>query len=242
VSSPTLTILGDSWSVGEWRDAGHGELVSDVASLDLALEPWFRVKNFSRGGASNWQSLSTAHNCFRMRPDQDDCMIIVQTDPMRLQQSQRFDVTLSAMSDLAHDLRNLYDRMIEVFYIKLQELCEIYQRQVYLVGGVSDVDLDIVKLYPRLVPLCASWIRLMAPWHEPDVVPLLIDADALTAIRQLDRSDLLDQAMDLADQRFRLLQPVMETPWIGPAQADFHPNAQSHALLAQHIRDYFRPK
>lgn len=232
-------IIGDSWSVGEWHDAGHNELVCDRPSLDLALSDQFDVLNLSRGGASNWQSFLTAQNYLKNRPrSANDVMIVIQTDAMRMCCSHRSHVDFDPVSTEATDLINLYERLLEIFYIKLDDLARQHQTKIYLVGGLSDLAMDILCLYANLVPVCESWIRLMMPRHEISVVPLLIDADALKTIHASGRMDLLDEALAFSDRRFLQLQTVMETEYIGPAQSDFHPNSKGHQLLADQIKQF----
>lgn len=237
MSQPTLILVGCSWFCGEWELDGT-KLQLCHPGMTEYLSSDYHVINLSRGGASNWQSLYALENYLVVnRPRQENFTVVVgQTDPMRAKVGEFYNVDYHQVIGRAHNFSQLNQELAEIFYIKLAALARRFQLRPQLVGGLSDVDVDVAELYSEsfdvLVP---SWIQLLDPAHQPSVCPLMWEAGIWETVRGYGRMDIVEEMMDLSDSSFLRAQALMETDWIGPAFGDFHPSRLAHQRLAQEI-------
>ncbi len=235
-----LVIIGCSWGCGEFTNQGK-ELVINHAGLSEYLASKYSVTNLSRPGASNWQSCFSFKNYFahRVDPDQQATCLVMQTDPFRSVASDKFDVDIDSLLSNSNSLREFYQQTLEIFYIKLNNMAEYYQTKIYMIGGLSDLDLDVLKLYPNLESLCPSWIHLMDPAHSPSPIPLILNPKLLETAKKYSKINIMDEVISASDENFLRAQKLMETDFFGPVFGDFHPSRKGHRVLADYILNYF---
>jgi hypothetical protein len=235
-----LILAGCSWGCGEWLVDQNKTLNINHPGLSEYLSTHYDVINLSKGGSSNWQMCFAIRNYLTYVKTYDQFKIVlVQTDAYRPQGSEKYHVDFDQLYQQSTDLQNFYERNLEIFYIKLDSLAKEFQTKIYLVGGLNDLALDILSLYNNLVPMCESWVRLMDPAHLPSRIPLILDPDLFKDAKQHDRPDIMEQIATASDVNFLKAQQLMETDWFGPSFGDFHPSRKGHALLADHIKEYF---
>jgi hypothetical protein len=235
---PTLVLIGCSWFCGEWIPDGEDSIRLGHPGITEYLSSDYHVVNLSRGGGSNWQSLYALHNylSFNRARLKNITVIIGQTDPMRAAGGERYNVDYCQVAAKAHSFVQLCQELTEIFYIKLAAIADREQFRPQLVGGLSDVDVNIAGLYSASIGvLIPSWIQLLDPVHKPSVCPLAVSSRDWEAMYNYGRMDLVKEMMDLSDCSFLRAQALMETDWFGPAFGDFHPSRLAHQRMAQEI-------
>jgi hypothetical protein len=240
-----LVVIGDSWGCGEWQYAGSNQLEASHPGLNQYLADCFEVTNLSRSGASNWQTCYTLHNFLEFNlPLMDSVpdILLIQTDAARFNLADRFDVDCERELGAAENLRDLYTKLVEMFYIKCDAMAREYGVRLNFSGGLSDLDVDIMSLYPGLIPLCPSWIQLLCAQHIPDVIPLRVtisktsDSDLFQTAKKQGRADICDEIMEHSNRNLLPLQDLLESDFFGPSLGDFHPSRQGHQILSNHIK------
>ena len=234
-----LIIVGCSWGCGEWRINNR---ILELAHPGLTeyLSTDFNVVNLSRCGASNWQSCFVLRNYLHHVNNSDLCDIVVlQTDVARTACSEVYQVDYDYLYSHSSNLSDFYQKTLEIFYIKLNELAQEYNLKIHLVGGLSDLNTDVISLYSNLDVICNSWITLLDSTHTPDVVPLILNPSLLTKIKQHNNVELFEEVIQYSDRQFLKAQTLMETDYFGPGFGDFHPNRKAHEILAKHIKNFF---
>jgi hypothetical protein len=235
-----LILAGCSWGCGEWTSDQNKTLRINHPGVSEYLSPHYDVVNLSQSAASNWQMCFALRNYLTyVKTYQQFKIVVIQTDAYRHQVSEKYHVDHDQIYQLSTDLQNLYERNLEIFYIKLDSLAQEFKTKIYLVGGLNDLALNIVSLYTNLVPMCESWIGLMDSSHQTNCVPLILNPDLFRDAKQRGRLDIMEQVASASDTNFLKAKQLMETDWFGPSFGDFHPSRKAHALLANYIKEYF---
>jgi hypothetical protein len=235
-----LILVGCSWACGEWLVDNNRVNNINHPGLSEYLASDYDVINLSRGGASNWQLCFSLHNYLTNVKTFDQYKIVViQTDAARNQCSEKYHVDYAQVLQDSINLKNFYERNLEIFYIKLNSLAQEFNTPIYLVGGLNDLASNILPLYNNLVPMCESWTGLMHTPYRPTVVPLMLGPFLYSIAKKHNKLDLMDEISQYSDINFLQAQELMETDWFGPNLGDFHPSRQAHKLLANYIREFF---
>ena len=235
-----LILIGCSWGCGEWLVDDNQVLNINHPGLSEYLANDYDVVNLSRSGASNWQLCFSLRNYLTHVKTFDQFKIVlIQTDAARNKGTEKYHVDYVQVLQESTNLKNFYERNLEIFYIKLNSLAQEFNTPIYLVGGLNDLAINILPLYNNLVPMCESWIGLMHAPHQPTVVPLLVHSFLYSFTKKHNRLDLMEQISQHSDANFLRAQELMETDWFGPSLGDFHPGRKAHELLANHIREFF---
>jgi hypothetical protein len=235
-----LILVGCSWACGEWLVDDNQVLNINHPGLSEYLASDYDVINLSRSGASNWQLCFSLRNYLTHVKTFDQFKIVViQTDAARNQCSEKYHVDYAQVLQDSINLKNFYERNLEIFYIKLNSLAQEFNTPIYLVGGLNDLASNILPLYNNLVPMCESWTGLMHASYRPTVVPLLLGSFLYSVTKKHNKLDLMDEISQYSDINFLQAQELMETDWFGPSLGDFHPSRKAHKLLANYIREFF---
>jgi hypothetical protein len=241
----TILLIGDSWACGEWQsvEAGSITLAHPGMTEYLKTDYNYNVLNLSRSGNSPWQIVYTLHNFLTQKKARltDDFEIVVfQTDPVRPVLHEKLSVNLEEIYSNVDNLESLYTELTEIFYIKVAETAKRFDKKIYLAGGLTDVDTELLNLYPECQVLCQSWVQLINPDHTPSVMPLQIDSNTLTQAKKYNRIDLCDSIVNHSNQKFLELQEMLESKYFGPVYGDFHPSRDGHKLMSDFIHNFFK--
>jgi hypothetical protein len=237
-----LLIAGCSWSCGEWDnvpDTNH--LKVSHPGITEYLSANFAVVNISKPYGSNWNSCYAVENYLRhvISPKDKLEIIVFQTDPMRDNQAKVFDVDYRTLISDAADIHSLHQTLVEIFYIKLNQLAERHHCRIHVVGGHTDLCMETLSLYPRLVALCPSWIKLLDSHHNPSVISLIIDSRSVELCKKQNRLDLCDEFFKESESSFLHTDRLLQSDMFGPAYSDFHPSRKGHEVMADYIADFF---
>lgn len=235
-----LLIIGDSWGCGEWAICSENNIKVVHPGLTEYLSSKYLVTNLSRSGASNWQTAFSLNNYLAFRVDRETIPIVfvIQSDASRPLMSDKFDVDFDVDLVQCTTLLEFYKIALEKFYIKLNYIAINYGIKIHMIGGLTDLDLELLSLYNNLIPCCESWIKLLDAKHTISQIPLMLDSRLLTRAKRLNKLNLVNEIIDYSDQHFLSAQKLMETEFFGPAYGDFHPNRKSHEILTNHITTY----
>jgi len=236
-----LVIFGSSWSQGEWKQS-EGKIEIGHSGMTEYLSDRFQVSNFSRASSSIWSILNSLHQYFTRCEIVDGQKIIVfQNDPFFSHLAEKYDVSYSKLYQDSTDIRQFYESILEIFYIKLNNLAAQFNTKIYLCGTMSALHTEALKNFSNLINLCTCWITLLDDSYTPDILPVLLSKDFLLTCRQKGRMDFCEQIMDHTDQNFVYFTKLTENQYIDNPNAigDFHPNRQGHLRMSNHIKSFF---
>jgi hypothetical protein len=238
-----LAIFGDSWACGEW-DTPDGSAESyqiTHGGITEYLKDQFDISNYAVGGNSLWQlalMLDRYFDMARALPPRPTHCLVIQTSADRVRECERFGIDYDQIIDQSVDIEAFYASLVDIWYHKLEAICLKYQTKVYLVGGLSDLDLSRLTHSPNLIPLCPSWLELIYPSHQITQVPMVPDLRLFDRIATRKNHQLMQSILNHYDSRFLEFNHISNLPTFGPI--DFHPNRQGHELLAKHISNFFK--
>ena len=237
-----LVIVGCSWGCGEWSNSKGNSLSVSHPGLTEYLSQDNPVTNLSRSGASNWQSCFSLRNYLEYHVDSQNqpTIFVLQTDAARSAVSNKYDIDYKSVILTSTGLKDYYTTLTEIFYIKLNELANQFGVKIHMIGGLTDLDLEVMSLYTNLIPCCVSWIKLLDHTHIPSVIPMIQGTDHFVLAKKHNRLDLVEDIMNHSDQTFLQAQGLMETEYFGPAFGDFHPSRNGHKVLADYIKHYLK--
>ena len=235
-----IIIFGDSWSKGTWKYVGNNQVEVDKPALQL-LSKKYQLSNFSSSGASNWESLISMFNYFhRFGVNNDDIILLCQTDLFRSLGSSTFDVDYQKFYKESDDLNNFYNSLCEVFYYKLENLTKTWNKQIYLIGGLSDVNTAMLKEITDKVDLISSsWIKLFDNQHVESTIPIVIDKNFMPEARKNGRDDLALEAFDISQKNFAQFIKLQCGDYMSNFIGDFHPTELGQDLMSKEILNYF---
>ena len=151
-----ILITGDSWGLGEW-DTYDGQYGNVHRGLEQYLKDYgcSNVTNVSWGGFSN----CAAYETIRERNLTPDIIFWFQTDPIR--DLRPYD---NYVIHSYHQLIDDHIRLIDSAYNRFNNL----NIPVYVIGGCSKVNVDIIKRYSNLTALIPSTIELLTTSKHPN--------------------------------------------------------------------------
>jgi len=237
-----LILVGCSWGCGEWKNDSKTTLTINHPGLSEYLSKDYTVVNLSKGGASNWQTCFSLRNYLEYRVDKQEPVniFVLQTDASRTTVSNKFDVDYESIIEKSNSLKDYYKTLLEIFYIKLHNLAEQYRVKIHMIGGLNDLDLELMSLYNNLLPCCESWIKLLDHTHQPSEIPLVLESKFFVEAKKHNNTNLVEDIINYSDQKFVRAQQLMETEYFGSAFGDFHPSRKGHEVLASYIKNYLK--
>jgi len=156
-------MFGDSWPAGEW--AAGSEDIQHKGIQHYFIEHGFDCLNLCYPGGSNLQSVKRVDNFFLTGNCKDsDILIFWMTEFFR---EIWYHNDLEPQNQLKEQLKLNYTKLRDAWihrpYYRLQDLCEKYNKTIYLLGGASDTVNypDFNQDYPNLKILCQSITNLI---------------------------------------------------------------------------------
>lgn len=242
LTKPSLTIFGCSWACGEWNTTDDTRQSFKVVHPGLTeyLSDSFTVKNHAKIANSLWDILFTVQNFLDFPRLVETKIMVFQTSPGRFKNHQVFGVEVNDIMSTHTTLKYFFTELVEIWYIKLQQLAEKHNTHIYLCGSLSDLELNALKLYDRLIPVCESWQQLLYPEHVASVIPVALDDFTVVDIKNSNNQALLQDTLNYLDNSFAEFDVVRSTGIYGPI--DFHPTRESHRVIAEHIKQFLKSK
>ena len=231
---PQIFISGDSWGTGELPDLIH-----------LGLEQYFcedgyTVFNSSTRGASNRDSVSLLLENLKLHYQSGDLIFWIQTDPIRNLNPMMDDAILPNELARAGGLVSLMTQLLAVDYDRLHSTARRFNAQVYLIGGLHCVNLDLATARPRLQCLVQSWPRLLVESMYPKLNwrnfrlytgGWTVDNLHLEELHDLDLAGIIIDELYEMDQNEQVFQNKIFHP------DGRHPNREGHHILYKYIKE-----
>lgn len=150
-----IYIFGDSWGVGEWTDHKVSHKGLEFFLQDLG----YKVHNHSRAKGSNLDSINKLNQVAKNINSNDRIFFITTCATRDLKYTDK-----KSFSDLLikhNGLPLLVDYLLDACYNKLNQIGINYNLKIHMIGGLTNLDLDIITKYDNLVPIIPSWINLL---------------------------------------------------------------------------------
>ena len=240
-----LILFGDSWTKGVWATQDNEITCIHPGMSEYLNNAGYTVSNMGRAGASLWQILYGVFTYLNFNQSyiahEDVKIIVFQTDAARRQGADAFQVDYNLILRKSVDTQDFYKRILEIFYIKLNEIAEQFNVKIYVSGGITDLNLQLFTMnnFSSLHVLCESWIKLLYPEHTQSIIPLLINPDEVKYMLSLQHTKIVDELITISDKNFPVFTSILETECFGREFGHFHPNLLGHNIIGKHIKEFF---
>jgi len=257
MSKNKLVIFGDKWVYGTWKSHNDANqplwfnLVPDQPGMSAVLSDHFDVEvrnSYSNTNDSVWTVLRLLKEYLVAVDNVEQHTILVfQSDFNTDFEGSVFDINYDQLIKSTESMDSFFETAADQFYKSLDAIAESQHITIYVCGGITDVNEDLIKKYANLKVVCASWVQLMLPDHSPSLCsPLTLSKSSMRHLKKIiarhRRNDLAQQLGIKDDSRiFYTLQTSNRFMPAMPAfPGFFSPNLESHALIANHILDFFK--
>lgn len=188
-----------------------------------------QVINLSLGGASNTESLIRLENLLiKYRADQSDTFYWIVTNPIRCKELK----TVSWTSGIEHNLTELLKASLK----RANDLAKKYQIKIKLIGGLCDVNEDMIKDFDHLQIVVPSWIKLCNDQYPSSIFSQDQWTELGELVRSLNQPGLIEEWLDLTKKIENKTKFYKKHPMYFFRQ-DNHPNRRAHKVL----RDFLYP-
>lgn len=256
MSKNKMTIFGDRWVYGTWKphnvanDPYLGVLVPDQPGMSAMLSEHFDVEvrhGYHDTTGSAWTVLRLLKEYLAALDNLEQHAILVfQSDFNTDFEGSVFDINYDQLIKSTESLDSFFETAADQFYKSLDTIAESRNITIYVCGGITDVNTDLIKKYANLKVVCASWLQLMLPNHSPSLwSSLTLSKKSMQHLEKIiarhRRNDLAQQLGIKDDPRiFYTLETSDKFIPMLPAFPGFFPNLESHTLMANHILDFFK--
>ena len=234
-----LVIFGDSWSCGAWSRPDGSIIDQGDGYFEKQLSKFFKVENFSYGGASNALAIHSLYSYVSRNAYKNGLpsieFLIVQTDPIRdavpltyNQLDSEFYSILKRNSN--NNVKSFAEMKIELFYYQL----DVYARKnniiLNIIGGCSDVYPSATQ-YKNLNVLCYSWFQLLNSDYQPGIFSTTTN---LAKIMEINSDD--DDNKDIITQiheKYRIID--RERARLFGYGCDCHPSHAGQDIMINYI-------
>jgi len=223
----TIIIAGCSWGAGAWKNSNlvHSGLAHYIQDIG------YNVINISQPGLGPFSILQPIDNLLYVNKQflNIEHIFILQSDIGRdLIPYDRFtSITKWKFREFdGTDLNNNIKHLYSDFYNKLNFSAEQRQIKISLIGGLTDLVMDVSQDFPYLDFVVPSWIKLMHPEaqtvhiHELENIPET----------HKDKTQMLP-LLDASNSIFRLFRDSNYFP------DNLHPDEHGHKILFNHLKD-----
>ena len=246
-SKTKLVLVGDSWCAGVWQIYDTNKIKLTHPGMSKILkDKGYHTVNFGVGGSSLWQILHRIHLYFNETSKLGvvtNKIVVFQTEADRNTLADSFFVNYEEILDQSENLHDFYLRTLDIFYIKLNNIAQQYNTTIYIAGGSTDLNLELltkINSFSNLKILSESWIKLLYPEHQISMIPLTTDSEFLQMTLEKKHYKIADEIIELADKKIIPLQLAIETDYFDKEFGHFHPNLLGHNLMAEYIDNFFK--
>jgi len=151
-----VLIAGGSWGCGELTQIRGKHVVTHLGIEQYFKDAGHTVTNMSRRGGSNKQAVNDIKEQFK----NFEIILWFQTDPIRDLRPYR-DVSFSFDKIIAQQ-----KELINNTYYELNNI----GKTIYCIGSSTELDIELIEQYNKLIPLIRSITALLAPtYNHPKV-------------------------------------------------------------------------
>jgi hypothetical protein len=229
-----IIITGDSWGVGGWSQSRHSKNEMRLTSINFAtlvsLHNDLGSVNLCGGGSTLSQALYRYEKFLnRYTPNYTDIFYWIITNPLR-----NIDInTVKTWTTIEQAANNILIDNLQ----KADRLAGNYKIQINLIGGLCDLDPNLVNGLNNLVCAVPSWCSLINKEHVESIFNDDGNWQEIGNYIKEHRLDLIDEWISLSD--FILSKNNFykkNSTYFN--YGDNHPNLEANQLL----KNYLYPK
>lgn len=227
--SKKFLIGGDSWGMGVWNDGADSDYRVVHPGFNKLLEDaGYTVHNCCQSNSSNIDSIRRLDSLIKDRYADGDIIIWFQSDPIR--DLRGTDMTTELLS--AGTPKQLVKKILNKNYQQL----DIINKPIHAVGGLCNLDTELLRLYNNIKAFVPSWVYLLVNDLYPEVSERTVLGDVACNVKELDLNKFTkEQRMLLVDE----LHEMNETKHFYVNEMfkpDYrHPNLDGHRILFKEI-------
>ena len=246
-----ILVAGDSWGCGEFSGLWKTHRITHGGFAQFLREAGHKVFNFSRGGGSNFESVSRIEclldegNGFK---DSITKIFVFQTDWTRDCWPGYYNkITEKDLKESNYNFEIIRSRIVSRFYYNLRDISQRTEIPIYLIGGCADtLWLDRFELeYPGVQIACQSFVNLLLNQNHRVETPVLeswpphSEQLIVYAKQHLDNVNLVKllEDVDLGGQRRQQWRSLYEAGLF--CEDSVHPNRQGHKVLFDFLSEKY---
>jgi hypothetical protein len=232
--SEKVLIGGDSWGMGVWNDGADASYHTVHKGLEqLLLDEGYTVYNCSVSNSSNKDSISRLASLVNQRYETGDVVIWIQSDPTR-------DLRDTDMTDAVIDtgsVTGLIKRVLNENYTALSKIALEHGTIIHAVGGLCNLDVDLLRQYPLIDASVPSWVHLLVSDLYPEVNTRSVLGDVACNVKGLALSRMTDDLRRLVIDELYDLNETKHFYLNDMFAPDYrHPNLAGHEILFNELK------
>jgi len=229
-----ILLAGDSWTLGVIIKLIQTSsfTTGPVGIADHLISLGNEVTNIARPGQSN--SLVINELKSRLLSETFDKIVFVQTEPLR---DNKYAKSNAGWQDLVQD-KKWFDDHLHLLSIQQDILDKTYKTlndidlPIYLLGGCSKVDTELLSKYSNLTCIMPSIPEFLSPGYTHPTI---------FGFSQWQKR--IDDKWDLTTLDY-IIDQIKTTEWLHDNCPHFfndplHPNIEGYRKVAEHIENYF---
>jgi hypothetical protein len=236
-----VLIFGDSWGAGEWT----GNDITHSGLAQYLLDDGIDTINLSTPGGSNSFTVDKLAAFLKTNTDILDKIsqiFIFQTGWFRdhLSMSPYFkDITDDIIQNSKLINLSYIDKITARFYYTLCDLSKRYNKEFYLIGGLSDVSYysNFEKDYPGIKVACPSLVNLVTGINDTRPVTFYTSNyyNLVNEIKSNLTTEELDTFLDWLDDSENRFNLCLTLPEYFTTQAGLHGTRNCYRILYDYI-------
>jgi hypothetical protein len=229
-----IIVAGDSWGVGSWSRSQHNQGARFLTGLNFAtlasLHNDLGAVNLCSGGTTLQEALGRYERFLdRYTPDHSDTFYWILTNPLR--NINLDDIkTCITIDQAANDI--LSDNLQ-----KANLLAYKHKIKINLIGGLCDLDPNLVNGLDHLVCAVPSWCQLIDKECVKSILGPDTNWEKIGEYIKKHRLDLLDEWLSFSDVMLIKNKFYKKHPTYFK-YGDSHPSTEANKLL----KDYLYPE
>lgn len=236
-------ITGDSWGCGEWTRNDTDGWISHKGLEQYFIDDGHMVFNSSAGGSSNTAAIDRLSVNLAAQFTPGDYIFVFQTDPIRNLRSRLSEYNksvLTAAIQKADGVENLILDLIRTDYDKLNTVAQEHNAVIYVIGGLCNINLRLIKEFEFLLPLVPSFSHMLVG-HMPEYVTLNEESVVLDPDWTIHDIDINSYDYALQTKIVKELHKHKENSIISREEIFYpdgvHPNRHGHKILFDYIKN-----
>lgn len=154
-----IVITGDSWAYASIIDTNG---TTGPGFADLFINQGCEVKNLAWPNQSNKNSIEKLAEFLQQKKFHDPLVYFVQSDPFR---SIRPYTEFTKLVIEKHGLFNARKYIMQQDYDQLEHIANLYSVNIHLIGGLSNVDENLLINTKWCSVLVDSWVKFLVGYR-----------------------------------------------------------------------------
>ena len=222
-------LIGDSWGCGEWNAEN-----SKITHKGFSTYTNKSVINLSIAGCSNYDILERLNNFLRSNALYIENIIIVQTEFTRGINNPKYKTQFNNIIKSSNSLTEFAMNMLYSFYNAVSNIACKFNKNILLVGGVSDVAIFDNAEHKNILVACQSWSNLLIN-NNPNItqeksIYAFYSKNVNLLLKHFNKEDILHH---ITKVEYRLDQWKESNEYFSPNTG--HPNRFGHRALVEYL-------